>query len=109
MLPLSKQLTNIGGNLWIRTLTGGRAERIEYLLLHEFHNRKYIVPDKERPKKKAGDSGGESVERQNIQVVLYWNQKKVCMTSMFFFLTLTHCIHPSSKNLICVTRQSHET
>ena len=58
MLPLSKQLTNIGGNLWIRTLTGGRAERIEYLLLHEFHNRKYIVPDKERPKKKAGDSGG---------------------------------------------------
>ena len=25
------------------------------------------------------------------------------MTSMFFFLTLTHCIHPSSKNLICVT------
>ena len=53
MLPLSKQLTNLGGNLWIRTLTGGRAERIEYLLLHEFHNRKYIVPDKERPKKKA--------------------------------------------------------
>eukprot|EP00946_MAST-07B_sp_MAST-7B-sp1_P002978 g2978.t1 len=46
MVPLTKQLTNLGGNLWARTLAGGRAERIEYLLLHEFHRRKYIVPDK---------------------------------------------------------------
>eukprot|EP00698_Gefionella_okellyi_P007248 TRINITY_DN1759_c3_g1_i1.p1 TRINITY_DN1759_c3_g1~~TRINITY_DN1759_c3_g1_i1.p1 ORF type:complete len:1451 (-),score=432.17 TRINITY_DN1759_c3_g1_i1:59-4213(-) len=45
-IPLSKQLTNLSGNLWSRTLAGGRAERIEYLLLHEFHNRKYMVPDK---------------------------------------------------------------
>eukprot|EP00948_MAST-09A_sp_MAST-9A-sp1_P002887 g2887.t1 len=49
MVPLSKQLTSIGGNLWARTLAGGRAERIEYLLLHEFFSRGYIVPDKEVP------------------------------------------------------------
>ncbi|XP_063931450.1 DNA polymerase alpha catalytic subunit-like isoform X2 [Zophobas morio] len=45
-IPLTKQITNISGNVWSRTLAGGRAERNEYLLLHEFHNRKFIVPDK---------------------------------------------------------------
>ena len=37
VLPLTKQLTNLAGNLWCRSLQGRRAERIEYLLLHEFH------------------------------------------------------------------------
>jgi DNA polymerase alpha subunit A len=46
VLPLTKQLTNLAGNLWSRTMMGARAERNEYLLLHEFHNRKYICPDK---------------------------------------------------------------
>ncbi|KNE69929.1 hypothetical protein AMAG_20138 [Allomyces macrogynus ATCC 38327] len=45
-ISLYKQLTNICGNLWSRTMIGGRAERNEYLLLHEFHAKKYIVPDK---------------------------------------------------------------
>ncbi len=45
-LPLVKQITNIAGNLLSRTLLGGRAERNEYLLLHAFHEKGYIVPDK---------------------------------------------------------------
>nr|POE94229.1 dna polymerase alpha catalytic subunit [Quercus suber] len=46
ILPLSKVLTNLAGNSWARTLSGTRAERNEYILLHEFHRNKYICPDK---------------------------------------------------------------
>jgi DNA polymerase alpha subunit A len=46
ILPLTKVLTNLAGNSWARTLTGTRAERNEYILLHEFHRNKYICPDK---------------------------------------------------------------
>ncbi|ESQ31194.1 hypothetical protein EUTSA_v10003515mg [Eutrema salsugineum] len=46
VLPLTLQLTNISGNLWGRTLQGARAQRIEYYLLHTFHSKKYILPDK---------------------------------------------------------------
>ncbi|ORZ34703.1 hypothetical protein BCR44DRAFT_33527 [Catenaria anguillulae PL171] len=45
-ISLYKQLSNICGNVWSRTMIGGRAERNEYLLLHEFHGEKYVVPDK---------------------------------------------------------------
>lgn len=54
ILPLTQVLTNLAGNSWARTLTGTRAERNEYILLHEFHRNKYICPDKQffkgRPK-----------------------------------------------------------
>jgi len=46
MLPLTKQLTNLAGNSWARTLSGTRSERNEYILLHEFSHNKYICPDK---------------------------------------------------------------
>lgn len=53
ILPLSKTLTNLAGNSWARTLTGTRAERNEYILLHEFNKNKYICPDKIFGKSKA--------------------------------------------------------
>lgn len=60
LLALTKQLTNLAGNSWTRTLTGGRAERNEYILLHEFHRKKYICPDKISAwEKKALNRGDE--------------------------------------------------
>eukprot|EP00850_Spirogloea_muscicola_P002464 SM000009S23593 [mRNA] locus=s9:972011:982036:- [translate_table: standard] len=63
ILPLTRQLTALSGNLWSRTLQGARAQRIEMLLCHEFHERKYILPDKvsvrERDRVMAGHGGGK--------------------------------------------------
>ncbi|TVY92235.1 DNA polymerase alpha catalytic subunit [Lachnellula willkommii] len=60
MLPLTKVLTNLAGNSWARTLTGTRAERNEYILLHEFHRNKYICPDK------AVWKGKQQVEEEKL-------------------------------------------
>lgn len=46
-IPLSKQLTNLAGNAWGKTLAGTRSGRNESILLHEFTRQGYIVPDKE--------------------------------------------------------------
>ncbi|KAI1799521.1 hypothetical protein F4811DRAFT_95933 [Daldinia bambusicola] len=66
MLPLTKVLTNLAGNSWARTLTGTRAERNEYILLHEFHRNKYICPDKQffkgRPKAEEEINEEEATE-----------------------------------------------
>ncbi|PHH86323.1 hypothetical protein CDD83_10415 [Cordyceps sp. RAO-2017] len=61
LLPLTKVLTNLAGNSWARTLTGTRAERNEFILLHEFHRNKYICPDKQtsRGRQKAEEESHE--------------------------------------------------
>lgn len=55
VIPLTKQLTNIAGNLWARSLQGARAERNEWLLLHQYTQHNYICPDKNNQKKKFDD------------------------------------------------------
>uniref|UniRef100_A0A060TBJ3 DNA polymerase n=1 Tax=Blastobotrys adeninivorans TaxID=409370 RepID=A0A060TBJ3_BLAAD len=65
LLALSKQLTNLAGNSWAHTLNGSRAERNEFILLHEFTQQGYIVPDKTYGReagKKEKYSGGKVLE-----------------------------------------------
>ncbi|ORY56232.1 hypothetical protein LY90DRAFT_455150 [Neocallimastix californiae] len=61
LLPLTNQLTGFAGNLWSKTLCGSLVDRNEFLLLHAFHGKKFICPDKYDYKK-----------RQNNN----WNKKK---------------------------------
>jgi DNA polymerase alpha subunit A len=58
ILPLTKQLTCVAGNVWSHTMKGNRAERTEYLLLHEFRKLKYIAPEKRR--KDKNENGGKA-------------------------------------------------
>ncbi|XP_052126861.1 DNA polymerase alpha catalytic subunit isoform X1 [Frankliniella occidentalis] len=73
VMPLAMQITNIAGNLLSRTLMGGRSERNEYLLLHAFTEKDYIVPDKEYKKNKQvqetdlevlDETGGNQTKKQ---------------------------------------------
>eukprot|EP00929_Paragymnodinium_shiwhaense_P041782 TRINITY_DN216_c0_g1_i1.p1 TRINITY_DN216_c0_g1~~TRINITY_DN216_c0_g1_i1.p1 ORF type:complete len:1469 (-),score=432.52 TRINITY_DN216_c0_g1_i1:368-4774(-) len=61
ILPLTKQLTNLAGNVWNASLQNKRADRNEFLLCHEFHKKKFILPDKESvlmKKRRAQLAGG---------------------------------------------------
>lgn len=84
MLPLTKVLTNLAGNSWARTLSGTRAERNEYILLHEFHRNKYICPDKQWGKSKVkmeeeaaeGEEGVETKKKDKFKGGLVFEPEK---------------------------------
>ncbi|KEQ91426.1 hypothetical protein AUEXF2481DRAFT_8497 [Aureobasidium subglaciale EXF-2481] len=84
MLPLTKVLTNLAGNSWARTLSGTRAERNEYILLHEFHKNKYICPDKIWGKGKAksdednpeGEEGADAKKKDKFKGGLVFEPEK---------------------------------
>ncbi|XP_073947289.1 DNA polymerase alpha catalytic subunit [Choristoneura fumiferana] len=63
-LPLALQITQIAGNVMSRTLLGGRSERNEFLLLHAFTEKDYIVPDKTYGKKAATDDALDDDDQQ---------------------------------------------
>ncbi|KAM3129224.1 hypothetical protein pb186bvf_018699 [Paramecium bursaria] len=48
IVSLTKQLTNICGNTWTRSLQNQRAERNEMLLMHEFFKKGYVLPDRKQ-------------------------------------------------------------
>ncbi|KAK4193966.1 hypothetical protein QBC35DRAFT_397790 [Podospora australis] len=83
ILPLTKVLTNLAGNSWARTLTGTRAERNEYILLHEFHKNKYICPDKQpfkgRPRpedENQEEEGGDAKKKDKYKGGLVFEPEK---------------------------------
>ena len=84
MLPLTKVLTNLAGNSWARTLSGTRAERNEYILLHEFHKNKYICPDKQWGKSKIkvdeeaaeGEEGADAKKKDKFKGGLVFEPEK---------------------------------
>ncbi|KAF2398438.1 DNA polymeras-like protein alpha catalytic subunit [Trichodelitschia bisporula] len=84
MLPLTKVLTNLAGNSWARTLSGTRAERNEYILLHEFHRNKYICPDKIPGKGKQkedeaaveGEAGPDAKKKEKYKGGLVFEPEK---------------------------------
>lgn len=51
ILQMTRQLSNICGNTWKRSLENQRAERNEYLIMHECLRRGLIIPDKFRKSK----------------------------------------------------------
>ncbi|KRX02811.1 Ribonuclease H-like domain [Pseudocohnilembus persalinus] len=59
IIPLTKQLTNIGGNIWNRSLQNQRAERNEMLLMHQFFSKGYVLPDKYKYQR-----GGDDQEKE---------------------------------------------
>ena len=92
ILPLTKQLTNISGNCWARTMKGNRAERTDYLLLHEFHRLKYICPDKQVYEAKG--SGGPRREKAKYLGGLVLEPKKG-LYDTFILLLDFNSLYPS--------------
>nr|XP_026485188.1 DNA polymerase alpha catalytic subunit [Vanessa tameamea] len=78
VVPLALQITQIAGNVMSRTLMGGRSERNEYLLLHAFNEKNYIVPDKVYGKKVVVDDadGDEQEEAGSNSVPKKQGKKK---------------------------------
>jgi DNA polymerase alpha subunit A len=94
VLPLTKQLTCIAGNLWSHTMRGNRAERTEYLLLHEFHRLKYLPPEKKRPAvgAKGGGTAGKNKPKYGGGLVL---EPKKGLYDTFILLLDFNSLYPS--------------
>lgn len=67
ILPLALQITNISGNTMSGTLRGGRSERNEWLLLHAFAEKNFLVPEKQQKEKKKLDGSETVIHKKKAQ------------------------------------------
>eukprot|EP00605_Chrysophyceae_sp_TOSAG23-4_P002371 GSChrysophyteH1.ASY1.ANO1.2623.1 assembled CDS len=107
VIPLTKQLTNLSGNLWSRTMRGGKAERIEYLLLHKFHQKKYILPEKKPYEKKANPGNNKAAYAGGLVL-----EPKKGLYDTFILLLDFNSLYPSliqEYNLCFTTEEGDES
>lgn len=64
-LQLAYQITCIAGNVLSRTLVGGRSERNEFLLLHAFNDKNFILPDKQTGEQRNKNKAIKNQPSQN--------------------------------------------
>uniref|UniRef100_A0A665VTP5 DNA polymerase n=1 Tax=Echeneis naucrates TaxID=173247 RepID=A0A665VTP5_ECHNA len=114
VLPLALQITNIAGNVMSRTLMGGRSERNEFLLLHAFHEKNYIVPDKPSFKKVEGEDDVDTGKGKRKKKAAYAGglvlDPKVGFYDKFVLLLDFNSLYPSiiQEFNICFTTVQRE-
>ncbi|RWS28943.1 hypothetical protein B4U80_08517 [Leptotrombidium deliense] len=104
ILPLALQITKIAGNVMSRTLLGGRSERNEFLLLHAFSEKGYIVPDKygkfsekldDKPTVETEDGDKNSLRRKPAYTGGLVLEPKVGFYDQFILLMDFNSLYPS--------------
>lgn len=64
MLQLTRELSVLAGCLWQWSLMNRRADRNDFLLLHRFHDLKFICPERQMNKKKEEMDDDEEFENR---------------------------------------------
>lgn len=113
VLPLTKQLTCLCGNLWSQSLRSQSSNRVEFLLLHEFHREKYLVPERltgaERRKLKEqaeGETGSSKKPKYSGGLVL---EPKKGLYDQFVLVLDFNSLYPSiiQEYDVCFTTLDH--